>query len=1163
MAGAGAGACSRRDAAAAQALAGRCSASPGSVASSPSSDAAAAPTAVSPNDEGRDSGDGSGTLRPGKKVIEPVLGGRLIPWRGRARRRESTGQKAMEYRLLGSLEVRSGGRVVELGPPKQRVLLAVLLLQSGEVVSNERLIELVWGYDPPRTAAHSVQIYVSGLRRALEPFGGGPAIVTRTPGYVLLAEPESIDALRFERLVAEGHGELRGGDPERAAVVLREALALWRGAPLSEFAYEEFAREPIRRLQALRLDALEELAAADLERGQGQEALSLVEAAIGEEPLRERLRELQMVALYRCGRHPDALRAYQQFHRLLTDELGLAPSPSLQRLNERVLLHDPSLALETTAAPGSTRNPYKGLRPFAEEDAGDFFGRERLVAELLASLEAGVRLVALVGPSGCGKSSVLSAGLIPALRAGAVPGSAGWAIATMMPGPHPFEQLERALASAAREATGAEPVPGDETDLGLLRAARLVLPKDGRLLLAIDQFEELFTLTDDPTAARFLRTITTAVTDADPPITVVMTLRADFYDRPLQHVDFAPLLASGVNNVLPMAADELEAAVLDPARRVGVDVDPALLAELIADTTDQLGALPLLQYALTELFERRTGSALSLQDYRHAGGLRALLSRRSEESFLALDEDKQQVALQVFLRLVNASEGARPSRRRTPLRELTALDVDPVALSIVLEEFGRHRLVSFDRDPAAGDAVVEVAHEALLWEWERLAGWTDTHREDLRRQRSLAAAADEWESTGRNSDYLITGSRLAGYATWSVRTTLRLTAGERAFLDSALERRRTEQAAEDARRDRQRRLERRAARRLWALAAAVLVLAAAASAGVLTWLDSGPPDVALLYNGGEAAQDVAAATGFDRAVSRLGIDAEKHATTRLSYASEVRRQAERGVKVMFLTGGPPSAGTLDLVADEYPNTRFVNFDEEGRRPNVTYVSFAEQEGSFLAGAAAALKSRTGVIGFIGASDFARVQKFHAGYEAGARAIDPDIRVRASYLSQPPFIGSGSFTPAQRAADRLYSGGADVIYHAAGWSGYGLFEAARARSQRRNTKLWAIGSETDQYRTVFSFNPEPLPVSPAAVRRHVLTSMVRRFDHAVDVLLDDYARGKLPAGMLELGLDSGAVELSFSGGYIDDIRPELDRLRTRIIAGDIKVPTVPGRRRHRP
>ena len=551
---------------------------------------------------------------------------------------------ALHYRLLGSLEVRSNGRAVDLGPPKQRALLAILLLHTGEVVSTDRLIELVWADNPPRTAAHSIQIYVSGLRKALEAVGAEQAIVTSAPGYLLKADPDSIDTLRFERLTAEGSREA-AGDPERAAAVLGEALELWRGEPLSDFLFDEFAREPVRRLEDLRLHAVEELAAAELALGRNREALTLLESAIREAPLRERPRELQMVALYRCGRHPDALRVYQQFHRLLADELGLAPSPSLQRLNERVLLHDPSLAREASGVPASTRNPYKGLRPFTEQDTDDFFGRDTLVSELLESLGAGTRLVALVGPSGCGKSSLLNAGLIPALRAGALPGSAEWSIAAMMPGGHPFEQLERALASAAAKS-----------------------PAGARVLLAIDQFEELFSLSDESTAASFLRQITGAVMDVDSPLTVVLTLRADFYDRPLQHADFATLLTSGVLNVLPMAADELEAAVLDPARQVGVEVEPALLAELVADTTDQVGALPLLQYALTELFERRTGSMLSLEEYREAGGLRALLSRRSEESFVALDEDRQQVARQVFLRLVSLSEGARPSRRRASLQ---------------------------------------------------------------------------------------------------------------------------------------------------------------------------------------------------------------------------------------------------------------------------------------------------------------------------------------------------------------------------------------------------------------------------------------------------------------------------------------------------------------
>ena len=227
-------------------------------------------------------------------------------------------------------------------------------------------------------------------------------------------------------------------------------------------------------------------------------------------------------------------------------------------------------------------------------------------------------------------------------------------------------------------------------------------------------------------------------------------------------------------------------------------MEPALVAELVADTAIRLGFLPLLQYTLTELFEQRTGSVLSLQDYRRAGGLRALLSHRSEQCFHALDADQQYVALQVFLRMVNPGEDTRPSRRRAPLRELTALDVDPVALSTVLAEFSPYRLLSFDHDATSG-AVVEIAHEALLWGWERLGDWIETHRGDLARQRSLAAAADEWEATGRDPDYLITGSRLTETAAWGRRSTLRLTSHERAFLETALERRRAEQAQENAR----------------------------------------------------------------------------------------------------------------------------------------------------------------------------------------------------------------------------------------------------------------------------------------------------------------------------------------------------------------------------
>src|SRR5829696_3556611 len=207
---------------------------------------------------------------------------------------------AVGYRLLGPLEVRSNGRAVDLGPPKQRALLAILLLHAGEVVSTERLIELVWGDDAPRTAGHSIQIYVSGLRKALEPVGADAALVTRPPGYLMRADPDLIDALRFQRLVAAG-SSAAAGDPERGAALLREALELWRGPPLSDFVYADFASDSVRGLEKLRLDAVEQLAAAELARGQVQDALLLVEEAIREDPLRERLRELQITALYRSG----------------------------------------------------------------------------------------------------------------------------------------------------------------------------------------------------------------------------------------------------------------------------------------------------------------------------------------------------------------------------------------------------------------------------------------------------------------------------------------------------------------------------------------------------------------------------------------------------------------------------------------------------------------------------------------------------------------------------------------------------------------------------------------------------------------------------------------------------------------------------------------------
>ncbi len=245
----------------------------------------------------------------------------------------------MEFRVLGPFEVCEGGQPLEIGAGKQRALLAVLLLRSGEVVSTDRLIDALWDEDPPASALNSIHVYVSQLRKAL----GNGHLETRGHGYLLALEPEQLDLGRFERLLGEGRELLAEGEAERAAEVLRAALALWRGPPLSDFASEPFAHGEIARLEELRLSALEERVEADLALGRHAELVPELEALVREHPLRERLRAQLMLALYRSGRQAEALDAYQQARRMLAEELGLEPGRRLQELEGAILRQDPEL----------------------------------------------------------------------------------------------------------------------------------------------------------------------------------------------------------------------------------------------------------------------------------------------------------------------------------------------------------------------------------------------------------------------------------------------------------------------------------------------------------------------------------------------------------------------------------------------------------------------------------------------------------------------------------------------------------------------------------------------------------------------------------------------------------------------------------------------------
>jgi predicted ATPase/DNA-binding SARP family transcriptional activator len=265
----------------------------------------------------------------------------------------------MDFRILGPLEVLDEGRAIALPGSKQRALLALLLLHTDQTLSTERLVDDLWGERPPASPAKTVQVHISRLRKALAAGNGAvDLLVTREHGYQLQLDPERLDGNRFERLAAEGRGELAAGRPGPAASLLEEALSLWRGPALADLAYEPFAQRHIARLDDLRVTTLEDLIEAKLALGRHTEVVGQVEALIAEHPYRERLRAQLMLALYRSERQADALQAYQDARRRFVDELGIEPGERLREVERAVLAHDPALA-----APESTPGVHGAAGP--------------------------------------------------------------------------------------------------------------------------------------------------------------------------------------------------------------------------------------------------------------------------------------------------------------------------------------------------------------------------------------------------------------------------------------------------------------------------------------------------------------------------------------------------------------------------------------------------------------------------------------------------------------------------------------------------------------------------------------------------------------------------------------------------------------------------------
>ena len=430
------------------------------------------------------------------------------------------------------------------------------------------------------------------------------------------------------------------------------------------------------------------------------------------------------------------------------------------------------------AAPMSEVCPYKGLAAFDIDDAANFFGRERLVGEL-AARTVGVGLLGVVGPSGSGKSSTVLAGLVPSLTAGLLPGSERWHHAVMRPSEHPMHELRSALESAGFTAN-------DD-----LVAAMGQVEAVGRLVLLVDQFEELFTTTVDADERdAFVEALVRAATEHHERVIVVLTIRADFYGHCANYPELARLIAANHVLVGTMGAEELHRAVELPARRVSLRVESALSQALVGEVTDEPGGLPLLSTTLFELWGKREGGWLRMRTYEETGGLRGAVARLAERSYHQLTDGEMQTAKTILLRLVGSGEGEAAVRRRVPVTEF-----DPdrsTAVAAVLDRLTGDRLLT------RSDGLVEIAHEALIREWPRLRDWLeeDVHGRAVRAH--LTEAAKQWQEADRNPAELYRGPRLSVAMDWAATHPDALNDLERALLSES--RQASEREAERQRR---------------------------------------------------------------------------------------------------------------------------------------------------------------------------------------------------------------------------------------------------------------------------------------------------------------------------------------------------------------------------
>jgi WD40 repeat protein/DNA-binding SARP family transcriptional activator len=704
----------------------------------------------------------------------------------------------VEIFTLGGVRILRGGEAVaELTNRKAEALL-IYLASTRRVQSREVLADLLWDEHTQTQSLGYLRVALSDLRKSL----GGDLISGRGSVALNPSIPLWLDALQLEDCLKVVHQQ--GQVTAETAGQVEQALELYQGDFLEGFhvsdcrGFEEWRVRERERLHHLAVDGLYELVAYELERQECQLGLAHAARLMELDPLMEAAHRQMMRLLVGCGQRSAALAQYETCQRLLREELGVEPEAETVELYEQIRLGQleiraaPEGPLESQRLPRPVGEcPYRGLSPFQEGDARFYFGRESFVDGLERAVRSKQLVTVIVGSSGSGKSSALFAGLLPRLR-----GAGGYRFALFRPGGQPFYALAGALLPLLEEGLSeteylaetrklAECLEKGEISLG--QVVERVLekePNSRQVLLVADQFEELYTLCADEVLQsafidELLRVVSAGQGRRQPPCSVLITLRADFMGQALAYRPFADALQDACLMMGPMNRGELSSAIEQPAGMQGAGFEAGLVERILDDVGEKPGVLPLLEFTLTQLWERQADGWLTHGDYEAMGCVEGALSAYAEQVYGELAPEEQECARRAFVQLVQPGEGTEDTRRVATRQELGS------EIWGLLQHLADRRLVVTGRD-AQGRETVEVVHEALIQKWGRFQEWMQADRAFRSWQERLRVGLRQWQESGEDEGALLRGTPLGVAEGWLAERAGELSDAEVAYIQGGI-----------------------------------------------------------------------------------------------------------------------------------------------------------------------------------------------------------------------------------------------------------------------------------------------------------------------------------------------------------------------------------------